>query len=318
MRKLFSAILSAALIGSPISAIAFGQSDVPFNIAERGMSLVVSPEGCVVNVTTAQITAIAMTDRSSFVYTQVGNSVYIKPIQRQQFEGVVSMGDGSTTLRIWAGNKILRFKIRYASSGAKDINIVEGIRTEFAALPSKPKVAFRPPAPPIPAPSPQPIIPVTSAPTFVSEPVVSQSFPLLTPVSAPTPQATPESPPSEPKPLVAPKKIKKAKKVKRSIESANKTIALVTPPVKESKPQPTISPAPARALKVKHPAIALLKGLNAARLNKTIRYQSSDWRRVQDAIFMLRQGKSLDVAVMRSRVNKKLVEKLMKMGGADA
>jgi hypothetical protein len=310
MYKFFSTILSVALLSIPVSAIAFGQSDVPFDMAERGMSLTVSPEGCVVNVTTAQITAIAMTDRSRFVYTQVGNSVYIKPIQRQEFEGVVSMGDGSTTLRIWTGNKILRFKIRYASSGSKDINIVEGIRTQVVALPKTPKIAILPSPP---TPSSEPITPVATEPTVVAQPVAVQTFPLLSPIPQPILQAMPEALHKTPPP---PKLAQK--KFKRLPTKHPKKIALVKPPVKADPVKTETSPLPSQQSKVKHPAIALLKGLNAARINKTVKYQSTDWRRVQDAIMMLRQGKSLDVAVIRSGASKKLVDKLLKLGGADA
>jgi hypothetical protein len=308
MYKFFSTILSVALLGIPVSAIAFGQSDIPFDMAERGMSLAVSPEGCVVNVTTAQITAIALTDRSRFVYTQVGNSVYIKPIQRQDFEGVVSMRDGSTTLRIWTGNKILRFKIRYASSGSKDINIVEGVRTEFAALPKAPKRTIPPLAP-------APTAPIATEQPVSTQPIVAKTFPLLSPVAETTAQATPEAPPK----LKPPKKPPTPpKKVKHLPSKKLKTIALLKPPIKVDPVPSKPSSFPTQLSKVTHPAIALLKGLNAARIHKTIKYQSVDWRRVQDAILMLRQGKTLDVAVSRSGASKKLVDKLLKLGGADA
>lgn len=318
MRKIIPTILSAFLIAAPIPVLAFGQNDVPSDMAERGMALAVSPEGCVVNVTTGSITAIALSDRSRFVYTQVQNSVYIKPIQHQQFEGIVSMHDGSTTLRIWVGNKILRFKVRYVSSGARDLNIIE--KTQFASLPKPPqKQAYLPPAPvlsaPIPtqtsAPTPSnPIVNKPELPTYTAEPV-----PLLKPVATFTPEiqkSTEEiKPENQPKPK-KPKRIKD-KKVKPQVEAvviapaqapAPKVIAIALPP------KPVVPLTPQKL------SVSLLKGLNAARIQKKVAYQSRTWNQVQNVIISLRRGTALDTAIARSGVKKSLIQQYLKLGGA--
>lgn len=65
-------------------------------------------------------------------------------------------------------------------------------------------------------------------------------------------------------------------------------------------------------------AKALLKGLNIARLKKGeghIAYRSRAWMTVQDAIYYLKAGNSLDLAIKKSRASKPLVEKLMELGG---
>jgi hypothetical protein len=314
MRKLISAMLSAILISAPLPSLAFGQNDVPMDIAERGMPLVVSPEGCVVNVTTGTITAIALSDRSSFVYSQVQNSVYIKPIQRQQFEGVVSMHDGSTTLRIWVGNKILRFKVRYASSGSRDVNIIE--KTQFVSLPVPQRKVSLPPAPilsaSVPVPSPSPTFYKPTAPLFTSDtvPLLKPVATLSTATQTPTQEIKLEE---EPKPKI----VKKPKRIKvKKVKPQNKMVAIAPPPI--ITPVKTAIVIPQKKVIVLTPqklSISLLKGLNAARIQKKVAYQSRTWNQVQDVIFNLRKGTPLDIAISKSGAKKILIQQFLKMGG---
>ncbi|MGL5719610.1 MAG: hypothetical protein ACRCYP_02265 [Alphaproteobacteria bacterium] len=325
MRKFITTILFSLFVATPIPALAFGQNDVSFDIAERGMTLAVSPEGAVVNVTTGSISAIALSDRSNFVYSQVQNSVYIKPIQRQQFEGVVSMKDGSTTLRIWVGNKILRFKVRYVSSGSRDINIVE--RSQFVALPKPVKQAYIPKTSIYTAPT-QPRIP-SVLPSPPSVPFSSENIPLLKPVATVQPdnltliiprydkgKVSTESSVEITKPKKQ-KKVKKAKRLKRKelIEvSPTSTPQLIVTPVLTA-----IAPTPKKIVPITPQLLSgsLLKGLNAARINKKVAYRSKTWNQVQDVILNLRKGTELDVAIARSRANKTVIYRFLKLGGAN-
>lgn len=321
MRKIIPTILSALLIAAPIPVLAFGQNDVPSDMAERGMALSVSPEGCVVNVTTGSITAIALSDRSRFVYTQVQNSVYIKPIQHQQFEGIVSMHDGSTTLRIWVGNKILRFKVRYVSSGSRDINIIE--KTQFVSVPKPQKQTFLPP-PVLSAPIPtQNTVPLPSPPAvkLPEQPIyTSQPVPLLKPVATLTPEIQKTTEEIKPGKQPKPKKVKKPKRIKAKKIKPQPDV--VAEPIATPMPQPTptaiaIEPAPKKVELVtpQKLSVSLLKGLNAARIQKKVAYQSRTWNQVQNVIIRLRRGTALDKAIAQSGVKKSLVQQFLKLGG---
>lgn len=68
-------------------------------------------------------------------------------------------------------------------------------------------------------------------------------------------------------------------------------------------------------------AKALLKGLNISRLKKgegRIAYRSSSWMKIQDTIYFLKVGNSLDIAIRKSKASKGLVEKLLVIGGLGA
>jgi hypothetical protein len=324
MRKLIPAILSAVLISTPLTSLAFGQNDIPMDIAERGMALVVSPEGCVVNVTTGTITAIALSDRSSFVYSQVQNSVYIKPIQRQQFEGVVSMHDGSTTLRIWVGNKILRFKVRYASSGSKDLNIVE--KTSFVSLPKQQKQAYLPPLTVLSAPVPKkktlslPPAPAESSNHLQTSTYTSEAFPLLKPVAVITPEKQSSFKDIKIDEPEKPKIIKEKTRNKSKRNKSKKSLVTVVPEasaISVSKPTAIALVAPSQIISLtpQNLSVSLLKGLNAARIHKKVAYQSRTWNQVQSVIIGLRRGIALDIAIARSGAKKAIVYQFLKMGG---
>lgn len=62
-------------------------------------------------------------------------------------------------------------------------------------------------------------------------------------------------------------------------------------------------------------ADALLRGLGVARNKKQIGYQTAMWRKVQDAVYMLRLGKSKEQAASRSGVPLAVIDQLLKWGG---
>lgn len=304
--SLFASPMSRPAIASPIYRVS---SEVAQGRSGAGLTIVLAP-GQLVAVNFSQlgekIASVAPGDRSQFVFTVSGGVLNLRRIKPLIFEGEYSGSDETTVMVTTIGSgrqRVYPIAIRF-SNKRPAYRVVE-ISPDFdqsipltlsrAVTPppyrSTPvaQVAILPADEPIPVPSPPP---KTSAKTKIVAPVVVSPLPEPNPepLSEPTPELKPE-----PKPEVTSKA-----KVKQTVRAKGKSKA---------------SPLPIARVKLSSLAIvekrnnhqlanAIVLGVMASKLPPG----SADRRRAQDAIYLLRLGRSLDDAARRSGLSRKKLD----------
>jgi hypothetical protein len=328
----FLAIASIASISLPARA----SVDIPVDFADRGIRFPLSAKGATINIKTAKINGIVLSDRSCVVYTQLQNSIYLKTLS--PCLRLSGSPDRNPVLRVFTSDSaILKFNICSQCSGSKDLNIIQSKPSEPIAIASKPIKSSKqvlkilPPAPPV-----------------EDSPVATPSIPAVSVLPLPSPRSTPFQ-------LLAPLKTinnvdsKRVDEAPKSVKRRNRIKAVKNPvispiPARQAisiaPSQPTFSssspivevkttPSSTRRLKSsafklsanQAQAKALLEGLNRSRLAKgsdRIAFQSRRWMLVQDTIYFLKKGNTLPDAIKKSRAPEALIKKLLRLGGISA
>jgi hypothetical protein len=314
MHKIISLLTATAIVVAPSSAIA--SVDIPIDFADRGISFPVSRKGATINIKTAKINSIVLSDRSCVVYTQLQNSIYVKALS--PCLKLSNNPDHNPVLRVFTeDNLILKFNVCAGCSGAKDLNIVQSKPLEPIA---KAPVSLRRNSssdvlvvPTQSFPPPSPVTSTVPLPPPVELP--SKAFPLLKPIDSFAPQPVLSS-------SLPTQSIKKKKR--KTPEAPNIVSPLVIPSSTPIPAKKTLAPIPPKLSPLfklslnQEQAKALLKGLNKSRVSKgkdRIIFRSKNWMIIQDTIYLLKKGLPLSAAVQKSRASTSLVNKLLSLGG---
>jgi hypothetical protein len=301
--SLFASPLSRPAIASPIYRVS---SEVAQGHSGPGLTIVLAP-GQLVAVNFSQlgekIASVAPGDRSQFVFTISGAVLNLRRIKPLIFEGEYSGSDETTVMVTTIGSgrqRVYPIAIRF-SNKRPAYRVVE-ISPDFdQSIPLTLSRAVTPPPyrstpvvqvailpdEPIPVPSPPP---KASAKTKIVAPVVASS--LTEPNPEPIPEPTPKL---KPKPEV----IAKAK-VKQTVRAKVKSKARPLPIARVK-----LSDLAIAEKRNNHQlANAIVLGVMASKLPPG----SADRRRAQDAIYLLRLGRSLDFAARKSGLTRKKLE----------
>jgi hypothetical protein len=328
MRTQISAlILVIASQGYQPVTNAFGRKVIDCESAERGFTVSVS-NGIGVDLKIAcggDVTDIQLSDPSRFVVRKRGpQHLYVKRISTLFFPGNLSASDGSTMLSVVMTNgSLFQFRVVSGGSGGYSLLDIGGKAPLPLPMASKPKPLPIPQVPQVPevplqaklpsppdlpqieeTPIPTKTEPVPQIQTTTSTRVETQKDeksrkhrknqkkkdPIKTEPAIALSEITPNSFPGFPE-LKLPEPVK-------PVPSG--------PPIEQVKTKSFDPPSKPTAL-----ASALLKGLNTARVQRKVVYGSSLWFKTQDAIWVLRNGKSLETASQRSRVKMETLESLL-------
>jgi hypothetical protein len=327
-----SVLFSSPVLASPVYRVT---AEVAQGNIGNGLSVVLAPAQVVsINFSKMgeKIASITPGDRSRFVFNVSGSVVILKRIKPLNFEGEYS-GGGDTTLIITtigaSGQKVypvtVRFSDRRAGYSVVEISPDGGMESVPARIPQRDRIPlttvqepYRPTVPAevaiLPIDDPVKVLSPSSnrTETLPPPPVVMES-PKLEPKSQPQTIAKVEPKPDpkvEPKPkvkvVIAP--LQESAKVERSprVEVA---IAKAEPTPKAEVVISKVEPDNTQKKLTNHQqANAIVLGM----MRSKVRY--SEFRRVQDAIWFLRKGKSLTVAATRSGASVSRLKQFIELG----
>jgi hypothetical protein len=352
--KLLGLAFASVLFSSPVLAAPVYRVDaeVAQGNVGNGLSVVLAPAQVVsINFSKMgeKIASITPGDRSRFVFNVSGSVVILKRIKPLNFEGEYS-GGGDTTLIITtvgaSGQKVypvtVRFSDRRAGYSVVEISPDGGMEPIPARVPQRDKIPLTtvqaPYRPTVPAevailPIDDPVKVLASRPETLPPPPVVVESPKLEPKSQPQtiakeePKPDPKvepvpkrktviSPPqesakAEPKPEI---KEERSPKVEVAIAAPQESVKEERSPKVEvaiaaSQESAKLEPdTPQKKLTNHQQANAIVLGM----MRSKVRY--SEFRRVQDAIWFLRKGKSLTVAATRSGASVSRLKQFIELG----
>lgn len=333
--KLLGLAIASVLFSSPVLAAPVYRVDaeVAQGNVGNGLSVVLAPAQVVsINFSKMgeKIASITSGDRSRFVFNVSGSVVILKRIKPLNFEGEYS-GGGDTTLIITtvgaSGQKVypvtVRFSDRRAGYSVVEISPDGGMEPIPARIPQRDRIPLTtvqaPYRPTVPA---EVVILPIDDPVKVLAPSSNRPKTLPPPPSvASTPELKLEKAKSQP-PTIA----KAEPKPKTKVEKVPKTEVAIAPPQEsvkvEPKPETTVEPTPKVEVAIAkvEPDTSQKKLTNHQQANAIVlglmrlKVRYSEFRRVQDAIWFLRKGKSLTVAATRSGASVSRLKQFIELG----
>ncbi len=334
--KLLGLAISSVLFSSPVlaSPVYRVDSEVAQGNVGNGLSVVLAPAQVVsINFSKMgeKIASITSGDRSRFVFNVSGSVVILKRIKPLNFEGEYS-GGGDTTLIITtvgaSGQKVypvtVRFSDRRAGYSVVEISPDGGMEPIPARIPQRNRIPlttvqapYRPTIPAevaiLPIDDPVKVLAPSSnrSETLPPPPVVVES-PKLEPKSQPQTIAKVEPKPDpkvEPKPkrktaIAAPQESAPLQESVK-VEPTPKVEVAIAAPQESAKVEPD---TPQKKLTNHQQANAIVLGM----MRSKARYD--EYRKGQDAVWLLRKGKSLSVAARRSGLSVARLQKFIELG----
>jgi hypothetical protein len=326
--KLLGLAIASALFSSPVLAAPVYRVDaeVAQGNVGNGLSVVLAPAQVVsINFSKMgeKIASITPGDRSRFVFNATGSVVHLKRIKPLNFEGEYS-GGGDTTLIITtvgaSGQKVypvtVRFSDRRPGYSVVEISPDGGVEPIPARIPQRNKIPlttvqapYRPTVPAevaiLPIDDPLKVLAPSSnrSETLPPPPVVVES-PKLEPKSQPQTIAKVEPKPKRKTAIAPPQAIATVEPTPKA-EVAIASSQASAPPQAITKVEPE---SPKKKLTNHQQANAIVLGMMLSKA----RYD--EYRKGQDAVWLLRNGKSLDVAARRSGLSVARLQKLIELG----
>jgi hypothetical protein len=320
---LFLSVLMVPAIAPFSSAIAGSVREISITLAQKGVSLKVTPEGSSIDLGAESGGQITITDRRQILVKRIGNSIYLQRIKFQQIDGMIGAGSGISVLRVWTpSGKRLIFNLSLGNSGSTDLSIVPTLQA-YSAPPRPFRAAIVAPLAKSEETSSYPLVKSISLdkpfPLVSSEDPSTReetSFDLQKDRKVKTEEQIIKSKPQHARSWSQKRRAKKILKEERQDEvidptpivSPSKNISLSNVP-KFRDYKPTINQAQAKSLNY---------GLNVARLSKGknhIAFHSLRWHKVQVVIAHLRRGVDLSDAILKAKADKTLILRLLKDGG---
>ena len=330
--RFLTALVMGGVLLSPCSVLAIGRRSISCEAAQQGMTLSVTNGigvdirlACAGNIADAQVS-----DPSRVVVRKRGpQQLYIKPIGTINLPGNLHSSDGMTMLSVvTTTGDIYQFAIRTTSNSSYSFLDVGGssnkkipFTTAYKPRPLPPRLARVSPTDRLPSdrvnnPYPLvkqlPVVPQTSQPSvaFIEPepqsqlPVASVAVPLpaqeldftahASPVPQPLASLSPDSKPMS------------SRAVDRAVQKQKPTLPFSSPnAVITTKPNSTPIAQ----------ANAIVRGLAQLRREKKVVYRDSFWLRVQDVVYLLRKGKSVEHASNQAGVPISKIKYLLTLGG---
>lgn len=313
--SLLGAIAFSSVLATPFVANAFGRREISCDSAERGFTVKVA-QGIGVDLLLncgGPIIDVQVSDPSQVVVRRKGpQSIYVKMISPLQFQGNLHSLDGTTMLSVLTGdNKNYQFLLK-PYRGISDYSLLD-IKPNTSSVAARPKRHFTP----IQAESP---IAVTTPPTISMVSDIPKPPPTVIDLrgnSSPVPAEVS----SQPRLTLVPPSVSPEPKLISKIVEANPKIFAPKKTISSFSGQPL--PKPKQVVKVITSSLpttghaqanALVRGLIVAKNKKQIGYQSAMWRKVNDLVYLLRIGKTLDSATIQANVPTKTVTQLLSWG----
>jgi hypothetical protein len=342
--RMFPFLAATCVCGSAIAclspAIAGSVREIPLDFAQKGVSIGVTPKGVSIDLGSESVGSMIITDRRDILIKRIGNSVYLQRISHQQIDGMIGSGDGTSVLRIWTtSGKRLIFNLRLSTGGSTDISLtsssspplsdpkplavksLKGIKRK-KILPD----SFKP-LDDSPYPFVDPIstnitpIDLKQAPIEKKEkalPVALKSDRTRLISSEISTSKTSRKPKSDSFPILRTIQETPSQRALRDINQAPSDVLPEDKSTKFYNKQDVPSFKAYRPIKTQAQAKALIYGLNLARFAKgsdRIPFGSPTWNGIQSVVAHIKRGTSLELAIKRTRVDGKLIDRLLKDGG---
>ena len=336
-----SALFSSPVLASPVYRV---NSEVAQGNTGNGLSVVLAPgQPVLINFSPLgeKISSITSGDRSRFVFNATGSIVTLKRIKPLNFEGEYS-GGGDTTLIITtvgaSGQKVYPVTVHFSDTRPR-YSVVEispdgGMESIPARIPQRSKI----PLTTVQAPS-RPTVAAEVAILPIDDPVKVLAS---RPETLPPPPVVAESPKPEPKleKKAQSKAIAKIEpKPETTVEPTPKVAVAIAPPQEPAKVELKLKTKVKTTAKVRVAAIA--RSLRAVKPQESAKVETDgaqkkltthqqanaivlgmmlskapydEYRRGQDAVWLLRKGKSLSFAANRSGLTVSRLQKFIELG----
>jgi hypothetical protein len=312
-----SVLFSSPVLAAPVYRV---DSEVAQGNVGNGLSVVLAPAQVVsINFSKMgeKIASITPGDRSRFVFNVSGSVVILKRIKPLNFEGEYS-GGGDTTLIITtvgtSGQKVypvtVRFSDRRAGYSVVEISPDGGMEPIPARIPQRDRIPlttvqapYRPTVPAEVA-----ILPIDD-PVKVLAPASNRPKTLPPPPVLSTPELKLEKAEPKPKVKVAIAPYQESAPPQESFKVEPKTETTVEPTPKVEVAIAKVEPDNTQKKLTNHQqANAIVLGM----MRSKARYD--EYRRGQDAVWLLRKGKSLSFAARRSGLSVARLQKFIELG----
>ncbi|MGL5064919.1 MAG: hypothetical protein ACRC62_33500 [Microcoleus sp.] len=342
-------LLTSFLDWHPV--LAFGRKVVDCNSVKNGLTVSV-PQGLGVDIKLScggDLADVRLSDESRFIVGKRGpQHLYIRRIAPLSIPGLLPSSDGSVMLTsVTTDGSVYQFRLVSGNAGYTFLDVGAVSQPSFKPIPPKPRLtALLPVETPAPTSSPFSIdlrndsslvppvvIDLRSRPSVA--PIVTTnrnsetSIPKISSATNSLPVSVASSTES-----IKPEKPKKTKKIKLKKEKKSKLLKIEAPkiqPDNANKPLVTSSLVASESSPViphiskttfssssSDLANSIVRGLAVANRTKEIGYKSTVSAKTQDLVINLRRGDSLDKAITKAGIDRKIVDRLLSLGDKNA